>query len=340
MPTGARIEARGISPERAARGILAGDGGTARKVGGMQIGLVGLGKMGSAMVQRLASGGHEVTGFDVGEEAVRRCVAAGGNAAASLEALVSGLTGPRCVWVMVPAGDPTSETVQRLADLLDPDDVVIDGGNSHYAEAMRHSAALEAAGIHFLDVGTSGGVRGGTDGFSLMIGGPDTIVERLRPLFETLAPASDRGWGHVGPAGAGHFVKMVHNGIEYGAMQAFAEGVAILAAKQELGLDLAQVTRIWQHGSVVRSWLLDLVVEALAEDPALERIAPVVADSGEGRWTVQEAVDLGVSAPVIAHALFARFKSQDDLGFSERLLAALRNRFGGHAVQSATSADE
>jgi 6-phosphogluconate dehydrogenase len=306
----------------------------------MQIGLVGLGKMGSAMVERLVRGGHEVTGFDVGEEAVRRCAAAGGTAAASLESLVFGLTLPRCVWVMVPAGDPTAETVHRLAALLDRDDVIIDGGNSHYREAMRRAAELEASDIHFLDVGTSGGVRGGTDGFSLMIGGPEAIVERLRPLFETLAPAPDRGWGRVGPSGAGHFVKMVHNGIEYGAMQAFAEGVAILEAKPEFALDLAQVTNIWQHGSVVRSWLLDLVVEALVEDPTLERIAPVVADSGEGRWTVQEAVDLGVSAPVIAHALFARFKSQDDAGFSERLLAALRNRFGGHAVKPATSADE
>jgi 6-phosphogluconate dehydrogenase len=306
----------------------------------MQIGLVGLGKMGGAMVRRLTGGGHDVVGFDVGEEAVSRCVAAGGTATASLHALVEGLRPPRCVWVMLPAGDPTADTIHTLSDLLDADDVIVDGGNSHYGEAMRRSVELEASGLHFLDVGTSGGVRGGTDGFSLMIGGPEDIVDRLRPLFETLAPATDRGWGRVGPAGAGHFVKMVHNGIEYGAMQAFAEGLAVLEAKDAFDLDLAQVTSIWQHGSVVRSWLLDLVVEALAEDPKLERIAPVVADSGEGRWTVQEAVDLGVAAPVIAQSLFARFKSQDDEGFGERLLAALRHRFGGHAVKPADSADE
>jgi 6-phosphogluconate dehydrogenase len=306
----------------------------------MQIGLVGLGKMGNAMLQRLTRGGHEVVGFDVGEDAAQRCVAAGGTAAPSLEDLVGSLRAPRCVWVMVPAGDPTAQTIRALSDLLDADDVIIDGGNSHYGNAVRHSAELVEAGIHFLDVGTSGGVRGGTDGFSLMIGGSEPVVERLRPVFETLAPAPDRGWGRVGPAGAGHFVKMVHNGIEYGAMQAFAEGFALLQAKDAFDLDLAQVSSIWQHGSVVRSWLLDLVLESLAEDPTLAHIAPVVADSGEGRWTVQEAVDLGVSAPVITLSLLARFKSRDQEGFSERLLAALRNRFGGHAVEQADPRDE
>jgi 6-phosphogluconate dehydrogenase len=306
----------------------------------MQIGLIGLGKMGGAMLERLRRGGHDVVGFDTGEEAVARCVAAGGAAAASVDDLVGTLEQPRNVWVMLPAGDPTAETIRVLADLLEPDDLVVDGGNSHYGVAMQHHALLEPKGIQFLDVGTSGGVRGVRDGFSMMIGGGEAAVERLRPVFETLAPAPDRGWGRVGPAGAGHFVKMVHNGIEYGAMQAFAEGLAILEAKEDFGLDLEQVTRIWQHGSVVRSWLLDLVVEALADDPKLDRIAPVVADSGEGRWTVQESVDLGVAAPVLAQALFTRFKSRDDVGFSERLLAALRHRFGGHAVQPADTRDE
>jgi 6-phosphogluconate dehydrogenase len=306
----------------------------------MQIGLIGLGKMGGAILERLTRGGHDVVGFDIGEDAAARCVAAGGVAAASLPEVVERLAVPRCVWVMLPAGDPTAETIRTLSTVLAAEDIIVDGGNSHYGEAVRRSAELTLSSIHFLDVGTSGGVRGGTDGFSMMIGGPQEVVERLRPVFETLAPAPDRGWGRVGPAGAGHFVKMVHNGIEYGAMQAFAEGLAILEAKEDFALDLEQVTRIWQHGSVVRSWLLDLVVEAIAEDPKLDRIAPVVADSGEGRWTVQESVDLGVAAPVLAQALFTRFKSRDDVGFSERLLAALRNRFGGHDVQSADTPDE
>jgi len=298
----------------------------------MQIGLVGLGRMGTAMLERLARGGHEVVGFDVGPDVAARCAAAGGTGVASLTALVGALRAPRCVWVMVPAGDPTTDTMRALAGLLDADDVIVDGGNSYYRHTEQESVRLAEAGIHLLDVGTSGGVRGATDGFSLMIGGAEAVVERLRPIFETLAPAPDRGWGRVGPSGAGHFVKMVHNGIEYGAMQAFAEGFALLRAKDGFGLDLAQVDQLWRHGSVVRSWLLDLVRETLADDPRLTDIAPVVADSGEGRWTVQEAVDLGVSAPVITLALLARFKSQDGEGFSERLLAALRQRFGGHAV--------
>ncbi|MDH5549801.1 MAG: NADP-dependent phosphogluconate dehydrogenase, partial [Gemmatimonadota bacterium] len=209
-----------------------------------------------------------------------------------------------------------------------------------YREAALRSSELAALGIRFLDVGTSGGVRGGTDGFSMMVGGAEETVENLKPIFATLAPAPDRGWGRVGPVGAGHFVKMVHNGIEYGAMQAFAEGFAILEAKGDFGLDLEQVSRIWQHGSVVRSWLLDLVAETLADAAQLKSIAPVVADSGEGRWTVQEAIALGVSAPVITLSLLTRLKSRDEGGFSERLLAALRHRFGGHAVEQADRRDE
>jgi 6-phosphogluconate dehydrogenase len=306
----------------------------------MQIGLVGLGKMGISMLQRLTRGGHEVVGFDLAEGAAERSVALGGTAAQSLEELVGSLRAPRLVWVMLPAGDPTGETIRSLSGLLQANDVLVDGGNSHYGEAAPRSRALAEVGIQFLDVGTSGGVRGARDGFSLMIGGPQETVASLQPIFETLAPAPDRGWGRVGPVGAGHFVKMVHNGIEYGAMQAFAEGFAILEAKDDFDLDLEQVSSIWQHGSVVRSWLLDLVSETLADDPTLQSIAPVVADSGEGRWTVQEAIDVGVSAPVITLSLLARLKSRDEAGFSERLLAALRNRFGGHAIEQVDPRDE
>jgi 6-phosphogluconate dehydrogenase len=306
----------------------------------MQIGLVGLGKMGIAMLQRLTSGAHEVIGFDVDADAVASCVELGGTAVQSLDALVSSLSAPRVVWVMVPAGAPTKETIRSLSGLLQANDIIVDGGNSHYREAAIRSGELSELGIRFLDVGTSGGVRGLTDGFSLMIGGPQETVERVKPILTTLAPEPDRGWGRVGPVGAGHFVKMVHNGIEYGAMQAFAEGFAILAAKSDFDLDLAQVSNIWQNGSVVRSWLLDLAVEVLKEDAKLESIAPMVADSGEGRWTVQEAIDLGLSAPVITLSLLARIKSRDEQGFSERLLAALRNRFGGHAIEQADPQDE
>jgi 6-phosphogluconate dehydrogenase len=299
----------------------------------MQIGLVGLGKMGLSMLERLTHGGHEVVGFDVASDAVARCAKLGGTGTRSLEALVGRLRAPRLVWVMLPAGEPTRETIRSLSALLQANDIIVDGGNSHYREATLRSRELADLGIHFLDVGTSGGVRGRTDGFSLMIGGPAVTVEGLKPILTTLAPAPDRGWGRVGPAGAGHFVKMVHNGIEYGAMQAFAEGFAILSAKPDFDIDVEQVSHIWQHGSVVRSWLLDLVAEALAADARLESIAPVVDDSGEGRWTVQEAIELGVSAPVITLSLLTRLKSRDEEGFSERLLAALRHRFGGHAVE-------
>ncbi len=305
----------------------------------MQIGLVGLGKMGLSILERLVAGGHDVVGFDVAPGAVARCSELGGTGAPSLEALVGRLRTPRVVWVMLPAGDPTKETIRSLAPLLQANDILIDGGNSHYREAAHRSRELADRGIRFLDVGTSGGVRGRTDGFSLMIGGPAATVEDVTPIFTTLAPAPDRGWGRVGPVGAGHFVKMVHNGIEYGAMQALAEGFAILDAKREFELDLERVSHIWRHGSVVRSWLLDLVAEALADEAALGSIAPVVADSGEGRWTVQEAIDLGVSAPAITVSLLARIKSRDEKGFSERLLAALRHRFGGHAVEQVERRD-
>ncbi|MGZ8492004.1 MAG: phosphogluconate dehydrogenase (NAD(+)-dependent, decarboxylating) [Gemmatirosa sp.] len=308
----------------------------------MRIGMVGLGRMGANMAARLARGGHQVVAWDRAEQAVRAAVAAAGErveGAASLEALVSQLgPTPRVVWVMVPAGDPTEQTVAALGALLGAGDVVVDGGNSNYQDSVRRATTLRARGVGFVDAGTSGGVWGLAEGYSLMVGGDDAAVATLRPALETLAPAADRGWGHVGPAGAGHFAKMIHNGIEYGMMQAMAEGFAILRHKETLGdaphaFDLAQVAEIWRHGSVVRSWLLDLAARALQEDATLADIAPVVADSGEGRWTVAEAIALDVPAPVITHALIARLRSRDAEGYGDRMLAALRNQFGGHAVQ-------
>jgi 6-phosphogluconate dehydrogenase len=299
----------------------------------MRIGMVGLGKMGANMTTRLLRGGHEVVVHDQAPDAVARATEGGATGADSLDALVGRLVAPRAVWVMVPAGPPTETTVERLAALLAAGDTVIDGGNSNYKESMRRAATLRARGIHFVDVGTSGGVWGLAEGYSLMVGGDESAVERLRPVFETLAPAKDRGWGHVGPSGAGHFTKMVHNGIEYGLMQAFAEGFSILRHKEELALDLAQIAEIWRHGSVVRSWLLDLTARALAENPSMEGIAPWVSDSGEGRWTVAEAIDLDVPAPVISLALIQRLRSRDEESYADRLLAAMRNQFGGHAIK-------
>jgi 6-phosphogluconate dehydrogenase len=299
----------------------------------MQIGMVGLGKMGANMTARLQRGGHSVVAFDRSAEALRAAAGAGATAADSLPALVAQLAAPRAVWVMVPAGDATEATLEELAGLLAAGDAVIDGGNSNYKDSMRRAATLAARGVHLVDVGTRGGVWGLREGYSLMIGGDAGAVARLRPVFETLAPAPDRGWGHVGPSGSGHFVKMIHNGIEYGMMQAYAEGFAILRRKEALELDLAQVAEIWRHGSVVRSWLLDLTARALAENPTMEGIAPYVSDSGEGRWTVAEAVDLDVPAPVITLALLQRLRSRDAESYGDRLLAAMRNQFGGHAVK-------
>jgi 6-phosphogluconate dehydrogenase len=295
--------------------------------------MIGLGKMGGNMVERLVRGGHRVVAYDRDAAAVARAAEDGAAGVASLEALVAALAAPRAVWVMVPAGAPTEETVDALAARLARGDAVIDGGNSNYKDSMRRAAALAERGIDFVDVGTSGGIWGLKEGYSLMIGGPEGAVERLRPVFETLAPAAERGWGRVGPSGAGHFVKMVHNGIEYGMMQAFAEGFSIMHHKEELELDLAQIAGIWRHGSVVRSWLLDLAERALAEDASLADIAPWVSDSGEGRWTVAEAIDLDVPAPVITLALLQRLRSRDTESYADRMLAALRNQFGGHAVK-------
>lgn len=299
----------------------------------MELGIVGLGKMGANMTERLVRAGHRVVGYARTAESVQRVVRIGAEGADSLGQLVKTLTPPRVVWLMIPAGDPVDQTLQALVPLLTAGDVVVDGGNSYYKDSIRRAAALQERGLHFVDVGTSGGIWGLTEGYSMMVGGERATVERLRPIFETLGPGPDRGWGHVGPHGAGHFVKMVHNGIEYGMMQAMAEGFAIMKGKTAFGLDLHQVAEIWRHGSVVRSWLLDLTARALQEDQSLDSISPYVADSGEGRWTVFEAVDLNTAAPVITMALLQRLQSRDPASYSDRLLAVMRHQFGGHEVK-------
>jgi 6-phosphogluconate dehydrogenase len=301
----------------------------------LQIAIIGLGRMGANMATRLVRGGHEVVAYSHGSDAAARAATAGAEFAASLDDLVRRLQPPRAVWVMVPAGEPTETTVASLGERLSRGDVVIDGGNSNYKDSMRRAATLAERGVHLIDVGTSGGIWGLAEGYSLMVGGDAAAAERLRPIFETLAPTPDRGWAHVGPSGAGHFVKMVHNGIEYGLMEAYAEGFSILRHKAEFELDLPAIAELWRHGSVVRSWLLDLAARALAEDPTLKKVAPYVSDSGEGRWTVTEAIDLDVPAPVITLALIQRLRSRDEESFADRLLAALRNQFGGHAVKHA-----
>jgi 6-phosphogluconate dehydrogenase len=299
----------------------------------MQLGMIGLGKMGNFMAQRLMKGGHDVVGFDPSDKARTALADAGGKAVATLEALVRALEPPRAVWVMVPAGKIVDETVAGLAAVLGEGDVVIDGGNSNYKDDQRHATQLGEGGVHFVDCGTSGGVWGLAEGYSMMVGGDTQVVDRLRPIFEALAPGKDKGWGHVGPVGSGHFVKMVHNGIEYGLMQAYAEGFSILKHKQEFELDLEQIAEIWRYGSVVRSWLLDLTADALKQDPDMKDIAPYVADSGEGRWTVAEAIDLDVPAPIITASLIERLRSRDTDSFSDKLLSAMRNQFGGHAMK-------
>jgi 6-phosphogluconate dehydrogenase len=296
--------------------------------------------MGANMTTRLLRGGHQVVAFDRDPKKRARAADEGATPAESFEVLVGALRAPRAVWIMVPAGAPTEETLRAVTALLARGDVVIDGGNSNYKDSQRRAAELRERGLQLLDVGTSGGVWGLTEGYSLMVGGDAAAAERLAPIFRTLAPGEDRGWGHVGPSGAGHFVKMVHNGIEYGMMQALAEGFSILRHKTELSLDLAQVAEIWRVGSVVRSWLLDLTARALAENPTMKGIAPYVSDSGEGRWTVAEAIDLDVPAPVITLSLIQRLRSRDEESFADRLLAAMRNQFGGHAIRHEGAAQE
>lgn len=301
----------------------------------MELAIIGLGKMGMNMATRLVRGGHRVVGYARTAATVDEAVRHGAEGAYSLEEAISKLNAPRIVWVMVPAGKATDDTIDQLSNLLGEGDIIIDGGNSNYKDSARHAAELEPKGIEFLDCGTSGGIWGLSEGYSLMIGGKPEVVEKMRPIFETLAPAADKGWGWMGPHGAGHFVKMVHNGIEYGMMQAFAEGFSIMKAKDEFNLDLAQISHVWQHGSVVRSWLLDLAANALDEDTQLKDIKPWVADSGEGRWTVFESIDLDVPAPVITLALQMRFVSRDEENYTARMLSALRNQFGGHAIKKA-----
>jgi 6-phosphogluconate dehydrogenase len=299
----------------------------------MEIAMIGLGRMGANMAQRLVRGGHQVVGYDPAEAARALLEKNGAQTAASLEQMVAKLKAPRAVWLMVPAGEITDSTINNLLPLLSAGDTIIDGGNSNYKDTQRRAALTGQRKIQYVDSGTSGGIWGLTEGYSLMIGGDAAVVERLRPIFETLAPAKDQGWGRVGPVGSGHYTKMIHNGIEYGLMQAYAEGFSILQHKSEFKLDLHQIAEIWRYGSVVRSWLLDLTAIALEKNPTLKGIAPYVADSGEGRWTVADAIELGVSAPVITLSLLERLRSRDDDSFSDKLLAAMRNQFGGHEIK-------
>ena len=301
----------------------------------MELGMIGLGRMGGNMVQRLLLGGHRIVTYDRSAEAVSTLQSEGAEGASSLSDLVAKLAAPRAVWIMVPQGQPTEDTIDSLIPLLASGDTILDGGNANYKDSMRRAEKLAGHGLDFMDVGTSGGIWGLAEGYSLMVGGQVETFQRLEPIFQTLAPAPDQGYSHVGPVGAGHFVKMVHNGIEYGLMQSYAEGFEIMEAKKEFGLDLRQIAETWRFGSVVRSWLLDLAVLALKEDPNLESLQAYVDDSGEGRWTVQESIDLAVPAPVITLSLQQRFRSRQVQPYGARMLAALRQQFGGHAVRDA-----
>jgi 6-phosphogluconate dehydrogenase len=302
-----------------------------------QLAMIGLGRMGANMAERLVRGGHRVVGYDPQAEARTRAAQMGIEAADSLTALVATLPAPRAIWMMVPAGDAVDATLAALMPLLTPNDVVIDGGNSNYHDTQRRAEQLRQQQLWLIDAGTSGGIWGLHNGYSLMIGGATEPVNRLHDIFATLAPSPVTGWGHVGPSGAGHFTKMIHNGIEYGMMQAYAEGFSVMHHKKEFELDLQQVANIWRDGSVIRSWLLDLSADLLQQQPALENISPYVADSGEGRWTVNEAIELGVAAPVITQALLQRLRSRDVESFADRMLAGLRQEFGGHAIKKGTN---
>ncbi|MDP6127899.1 MAG: decarboxylating 6-phosphogluconate dehydrogenase [Dehalococcoidales bacterium] len=299
----------------------------------MELGMIGLGRMGSKMTKRLLEGGHRMTVYDPNKAAVEELVSLGATDSGSIAEMVRGLSQPHAIWLMVPSGAPTESTIDTLAAELSKGDVVIDGGNSNYKDSMRRGSALAEKGIGFLDAGTSGGIWGLKEGYCLMVGGDIEAYRLMEPIFRTLAPSPEQGYGHVGPSGAGHFVKMVHNGIEYGLMQAYAEGFELMAAKEEFGLDLPQISELWRYGSVVRSWLLDLAAAALEEDPGLESLQAYVDDSGEGRWTVQESIELGVPLPVITQSLQARFRSRQEQPFGVKMLAALRQQFGGHAVK-------
>lgn len=296
--------------------------------------MVGLGRMGANMARRLRRFEARVAVYNRGPEVARQLSQeTGASAAASLAELVQQLTTPRIVWLMLPAGDPTQSAIDQLLPFLTPGDILVDGGNAHYKDSVARAAQLAEKQLHFIDAGVSGGVWGLEEGYALMVGGEARAVERIIPFLKILAPAPDRGWLHCGPAGAGHFVKMVHNGIEYGMMQSFAEGLALLQGRREFGLDLAAITEMWRHGSVVRSWLLDLTADFLKHDQTLEDIAPYVADSGEGRWTALEAVEQGVPTPVMSLALMMRFATQGANDYPAKLLAMMRQAFGGHGVR-------
>lgn len=299
----------------------------------MKFAMVGLGRMGGNMVTRLLRGGHEVVVWNRSQDPVQKAVREGAIASTTIDDLVSKLEAPRVVWVMLPAGEVTEEMISTLSEKLSKGDIIIDGGNSNFKDTVKNGEKLTEKGFHFIDVGTSGGIWGLTEGYAMMVGGEKEAVEQIRPLLETLAPAPDLGWGHMGPSGSGHFVKMVHNGIEYGMMQAYAEGFEIMRAKKDFNLDLAQIAELWRYGSVVRSWLLDLTANALKENPNMDGIKGWVADSGEGRWTVFAAIDEDVPAPVITLSLMMRFVSRQDESYGAKLLASMRNQFGGHAIK-------
>jgi 6-phosphogluconate dehydrogenase len=300
----------------------------------MKIGFIGLGKMGANMVRRLIRGGHQIIGFNRSQDIVKELVAEEGMIpAVTIDDIVQQLSHPRVVWLMLPSGNVTEDYFLKLLEKLQAGDIIVDGGNSNFKDSMRRSELAKSSGIGFVDAGVSGGIWGLKEGYSIMVGGEKSNVDAVAPLIKTLAPGIDQGWGHVGPSGSGHFVKMVHNGIEYGMMEAYAEGFEILKARKEYQLDLHQVSKIWQYGSVVRSWLLDLAETALAEDGELENVKGWVADSGEGRWTVMEAIDQSVPAPIITMSLFRRFESRQEESFAAKILAALRNQFGGHEIK-------
>lgn len=296
----------------------------------MELGMIGLGRMGANMTERLLSGGHQVVSYDRDPEAIQRLVDKGASGARSLADVVQQLTSPRVVWLMVPAGDPVDQIIQQLLPQLAHEDIIVDGGNSYYKDSIRRAQELKQSGIYFVDVGTSGGVWGLKVGYCLMIGADKEVFAKLEPIFKTLAP--ENGYSYVGPNGAGHFVKMIHNGIEYGMLQAYGEGFELLQAS-EFNLDLGKIAHLWNRGSVVRSWLLELAESAFAKDPRLSSIKGYVADSGEGRWTVLEAIEKDVPATVLTFSLFARFLSRQEDSFAAKVIAALRNEFGGHAVK-------
>ena len=294
----------------------------------MKIGMVGLGKMGANMTLRITQHGHQVVAWDRSEESVKAVSSEGAQGVSSLEDLVKALDPPRAVWLMLPSGDPTEDTIRTLEGILDGGDTIIDGGNSNFRFAMADAERLKGKGINFIDCGTSGGVWGLKEGYCLMVGGEPNAVKQVEPIFVALAP--EGGYAHVGPVGAGHFVKMVHNGIEYGLLQAYAEGFALMHKADEFNLDMHQIAEVWRFGSVVRSWLLDLAALALANEEEFGKIRGFVEDSGEGRWTIDEAVARGVATPVIAISLFERFQSREPDSYAAKIIAALRNQFGGH----------